>query len=69
MDSRKRKAIMNDGMEYVVYISEDGKTVEVYSDDKEGAQFYGTLRLDGDEISSAVGAGLYARKEKVGVLV
>jgi hypothetical protein len=69
MDSRKRKAIMNDGLEYVVYVSEDGCTCQVYTDDEEDAMYLGMLHLEGSTLYALSGALTGVTKQEVGVLV
>jgi hypothetical protein len=60
---------MNDGLEYVVYISPDGQLASIYSDDEEDAQFYGRLFVDGDELYDTVGTGVYVKRIKAGVML
>jgi hypothetical protein len=69
MDSRKRKALMNDGLEYVVYISEDGCTCPVYTDDEEDAMFLGLRHLEGSTLYALSGVLTGVTKQEVGVLV
>lgn len=69
MDSRKRKAIMNDGLEYVVHISEDGLTCEVYTDDEDDAMYLGIFNVDRDVVYGVVGSGFDVDKYEVGRLV
>lgn len=67
MDSRKRKAIMSDGMEVVVYISPDGHTCGVYTDDEEDAHYMGILEIEDGKLYGNIG-GSWQRHE-VGRLV